>query len=180
MMWLLGRLPRQAFELSAYTLNALTGNVYLRFLGLRTAAERALESDQEAEAEHLSAELLRLAEQFRDDWNYGNAVHHAHLLLGRIALRREQVDRAAEHLLLAGQTPGSPQLGSFGPNMSLAQEYLAAGAEPEVVLNYLDLCGRFWGTGSSSLDAMSQAKLVAWKKTVADGGIPDFGANLYY
>jgi hypothetical protein len=180
MLSFLAGLPRQAFELSAYTLNALTGNIYLRFLGLRSAAERALAAGQAEEAEHLSQELLRLAEQFTGDWNYGNAVHQGHIVLGLVALGRGDEAQAAERLLLAGQTPGSPQLNSFGPNMSLAKAFLEEGGSREVVIEYLALCGRFWGSGTSAIDELSRARLEGWKRAVLEGEVPDFGANLYY
>lgn len=180
MVSLLSKLPRQAFELSAYTLNALTGNVYLRFLGLRTAAERAFEAGEIVEAEHLSKELLRLADQFNEDWNYGNAVHHGHLLLGRIYLKRQHVDAAGEQLLLATNTPGSPQLSSFGPNMLLAKEFLLSGGKEDVVLRYLDACSRFWGQGNDIIGEMATTRIEEWKEAIASSKIPEFGANLYY
>lgn len=176
----LSKLPRQAFELSAYTLNALTGSVYLRFLGLRSAAERAFEAGEIAEAEHLSNELLRLAEQYHEDWNYGNAVHHGHLLLGRIYLRRQDLSVAGEQLLLAANTPGSPQLRSFGPNMLLAKEFLESNGNPDLIVNYLDACGQFWGQGNDVMSEMAKTRIAEWKDAIVSGELPDFGANLYY
>ena len=65
------------------------------------------------------------------------------LTRGRIALRLGQPEAAAAFLLEAGRTPGSPQLNSFGPNMLLAKEMLAAGRK-EPVLEYVALVRRFW------------------------------------
>jgi hypothetical protein len=71
--------------------------------------------------------LLIQAESMKDNWNYGNAVHTANLVLGRIALADGDVEEAKCLLLLAGQTPGSPQLNSFGPDMLFAEELLEKG-----------------------------------------------------
>ena len=180
MLSFLSKWPRQAFELGAYTLNALTGNVYLRFIGLRSASERALESGEIVEAEYLSRELLRLAEEYNEDWNYGNAVHHAHLLLGRIYVKQQNLEAASEHLLLAGETPGSPQLRAFGPNMLLAKELLEFGGKREIVLAYLERCGEFWGKGPDGINEFAISRLAQWKREIQSGEIPDFGANLYY
>jgi hypothetical protein len=61
--------------------------------------------------------------------------------------------------------PGSTQLNSFGPEMTLSRELLEKG-ERDVVLQYFVLCRRFWASGSQQLDA--------WTKTVREGGIPKF------
>jgi hypothetical protein len=46
------------------------------------------------------------------------------------------IEEAKKQLLLAGKTPSSPQLNSFGPNMILAKELLDKG-EKDTVLHYL-------------------------------------------
>jgi len=92
-------------------------------------------------------------------------------VLGRIALRQGQIKLAKEYLLKAGQTPGSPQLNSFGPNMSLARD-LAEKGEKDVVVEYFDQCRKFWRMGTDKLDK--------WTKEVRVGIMPDFGANLVY
>jgi hypothetical protein len=81
------------------------------------------------------------------------------------------VETAKARLLDAGKTPGSPQLDSFGPNMELAHELLQKG-EKDVVLQYFDLCAKFWTMGGASLDS--------WRQTVKAGGTPDFGPSLNY
>ena len=107
----------------------------------------------------------------KDDWDYGNAVHTANLVLGRIALAAGDIDEAKRLLLLAGKTPGSPQLESFGPDMLFAKELLEKG-EKDVVIQYFTLCSAFW--------KMDDGKLAQWKTEVQDNEIPDFGPNVRY
>jgi hypothetical protein len=135
------------------------------------AAPAAFKSGDLAKAKLLSHKLLKQAEHWKKNWNYGNAVHVANLVLGRIALINKEPDKARSYLLEAGRTPGSPQLNSFGPNMLLASEMLEKG-ETEAVLEYFDLCAKFWEQGSS--------KLEDWKVAVSSGDVPDFGPNLRY
>lgn len=106
-----------------------------------------------------------------DDWNFGNAVHKGNLTLGRVALRAGDIEAAKKFLLEAGRAPGSPQLNSFGPNMTLAKELLEKG-EHDAVLEYFQLCAAFW--------EMDRGRLREWSPLVEKGVIPDFGANLLY
>jgi hypothetical protein len=94
-------------------------------------------------AKSLAQEYLQLAEKYRDDWNYGNAIHDANALLGRVAVVEGDLAAAKEHLLAAGTTTGSPQLTSFGPNLDLAAELLARG-ERGAVLQYLNQIASVW------------------------------------
>lgn len=156
----------------AYALGRLTGGRHVTFLGLRDAAERALRRGQLDKTSRLAQELLDLAEQYRHDFHYGNAVHHGHRLLGEVALRRGDIGRAREELLAAGRTPGSPQLNSFGPNMRLAKALLEVG-ERDVVLQYFELCGVFWKHDI-------QGSLSGWTAAVREGRMPEFRGNLIY
>ena len=142
-----------------------------RFYELGDMATEALEAGDAAKAEQYASELLQSAQQFKNNWNYGNAVHKGNIVLGRVALRRGDIPGAKQHLLAAGETPGSPQLDSFGPNMTLAKELLEKD-EREVVLAYLQICAKFWKMGGD--------QLRGWIATVKSGGMPDFGANLMY
>src|SRR6266508_279223 len=63
-----------------------------------------------------------------------------------------------------GTTLGSPQLDSFGPDFHLANELLARG-RTESVLEYLDLCRRFWTLGHDALDGWT-AELRAGRRPV--------------
>ena len=131
----------------------------------------ALAAGETVKATTYSQSLLEQAAGMVGDWNYGNAIHVAHLVLGEIALNSGDLPSAKNHLLAAANIPGSPQLNSFGPNMRLANLLLAKG-ERDVVIQYFDLCATFWEKRFSQLQA--------WKDVVLKGEQPKFGANLVY
>ena len=136
-----------------------------RFYMLTDMPELALSAGRPDEAAAHANALLEMAGKFRRDWNYGNAIHDANLALGHVALAKGDVQAAKDHLLAAGRTPGSPQLGSFGPDMSLAKALLEKG-ERDAVIEYLKLCGKFW--------KMGRERLKLWTKTLQSGGTPTF------
>jgi len=57
----------------------------------------------------LGAEYLELANTYRCNWNYGNAVHDANRYLGLISLKKGDTDAAVVYLREAGKSTGSPQ-----------------------------------------------------------------------
>jgi len=140
------------------------------FYKLPELAKRAFNAGDINKAEGYSRALLQMASQYPGDWNYGNAVYYGNFVLGRIAVQQGNLVQAGQYLLAAGATPGSPQLNSFGPNMTLAQELLAKG-QSDVVLQYFALCKNFW--------KMDRGKLDEWSATVRGGGVPDLSSNLY-
>lgn len=144
-----------------------------RFHQLRQKIDDAFKNNHIDLAEKLAKEYLTLAEENTSDWNYGNAIHHGNLILGRISLINGKKEEAKNFLIRAGSTPGSPQLNSFGPNMQLAKELLESG-ETQIVLEYLDLCEKFWNK------LVSWWKLRKWRRKIQYGKTPNFGANLHY
>lgn len=112
--------------------------------------------------------LNQLIPQFTTDWNYGNAIHKVNIAKGRLALLNGNLEAAKTHLIAAADIDGSPQLNSFGPNMSLARELLVQ-SEESTVLEYLEKCRVFWKHGDK--------KIAKWKTTIENGDIPDFGFN---
>ena len=148
-----------------------TGLERYRFSTGTPRARRALRRGRLDTAVRIAEETLTAAPRFMREWDYGNAVHHAHLVLGHVALARGSTDDAVKHLLEAGKTPGSPQLNSFGPNMGLARDLLVAGRKDDV-LQYFDLCRASWNDRYARLDE--------WTETVRAGDAPEFGANLNY
>jgi hypothetical protein len=142
-----------------------------RFYALNRAAKKALKEGKTEEARKLATELERLAPNYRNDWNYGNAVQDANQVLGRIALAKGDIAEAKKRLLASADSNGSPQMNSFGPNMQLAKDLLTKG-EREVVIEYFNRCGKFWEMGKD--------RLSAWTDTVRKDGTPAFGSNLEY
>jgi len=150
---------------------AAAATPYARWLALGDAGMWAVHSGKLDEATAHGTELLKDAANFPRDWNHGNAIHKGNLILGRVALRKGDVNEAKSRLLAAGRTQGSPQLDSFGPNMTLAEELLQRG-EKQTVLEYLDLCEKFWKLDNGSLSA--------WRLMIRNDKTPGFGAHLLY
>jgi hypothetical protein len=148
---------------------ALTANEYKSYL-LDDMTRCAFAADETNKARMYAEQSLQAAQTGNKDWNVGNEIFFGNFILGRLALKAGDVEQAKHYLIEAGKTPGSPQLDTFGPNMTLAKELLEKG-QTEVVLEYFDLCAKFW---------RYQPRLSQWIATVKEGGIPDFGANLDY
>jgi hypothetical protein len=142
-----------------------------RFYALGAAAKVSFNAGHAEQAKWLAEELQNMLSDFQTDWNYGNAIHDVNVVLGRLAVSEGRIEAAKAHLMAAGKTPGSPQLSTFGPNMSLARDLLRQG-EKDAVLKYFKLCAKFWGKKSS--------RLPQWTLEVQRGQVPDFGANLNF
>lgn len=140
---------------------------------LQELAINALVAGDNDKATEYATRLLKSAETRADEetkanWNDGNALHWSHIVLGKVALRRGDKEAAKTHLLAAGETSGSPQLNSFGPDMALAKSLTEAG-EKEAVIAYLTACAKFW---------KSRAKTIAkWNAAIEKGQIPDFAKH---
>lgn len=133
------------------------------------AAKDNFNAGQLTEAGRLARELLAADRQPNGP---GRPLHDAHMVLGRIALKEGNVGDAIERLHAAARdNPGDPGMNSFGPNMSLANDLLEHG-EREAVLQYFELCRRFWRSGHAHLDE--------WTATIKSGARPKFGPNLRY
>lgn len=129
-------------------------------------AQTAYQAGENDKARKYAGALLEAAAGQAESWNYGNAIHHAHTLLGLIALEENKLDDAKRHLLDSARHKGSPQLNSFGPGMELASGLLERG-ERKTVLEYLDLCSSFWRS--------SDGRLEKWRTLIRAGGAPDDG-----
>ena len=135
------------------------------FAHLPTAAAAAFHLSRFSEAKALAERCLALAPSYRDNWNYGNAVHLGHTVLGLLALQDGNNEAAILELHASGNTPGSPQLNSFGPTMHLAKSLLKTG-HVAPVLEYLKQCRAFWEMGGTWLDL--------WERRVREGHVPNF------
>lgn len=162
--------PKSRYERAMTELNSATTK-HERFYALTDASITSFEVGKLDNAKEYANELLKLAPSYRSDWNYGNAIHKGNIVLGRIAVSTDEIEKAKEFLLKAGDTPGSPQLDSFGPNMTLAKDLLEK-SENEVVIKYLEQCKKFW--------EMDRDKLDFWMFQINKGKMPEFGANMLY
>jgi tetratricopeptide (TPR) repeat protein len=105
-----------------------------------------------------------------DDWNYGNGVHDGQTILGLIAIKNGDIAKAREHLAESASIKGSPQLNSFGPHMDLAKALLEKG-QKDAVLDYLEMCGKFWSMGKD--------QLAKWNDEIRKEVTPDFKMRLW-
>ncbi len=183
---------KDAYSQVKEDLSVLTGAT--RYALLAGAAKLAVKASALDDAQAYAIELLNSATDPKD-WNYGNAIFFGNMVQGQVALRRGDLETARSRLLSSGNTPGSPQLNSFGPNMSLARDLLTDGAEVPIaglarraarvprqnvtssdarqtVLEFFDLCRVFWTMGGD--------RLQQWSQQVRAGVVPDFGSNLHY
>lgn len=128
---------------------------------LAWAAYRAGEM---AKAGEYAQAYLAGAGAFRNNWDYGNAIHDANTVLGLVAVSGGDIPGAVKRLAAAGETPGSPQLDSYGPTFELAAELLKSN-ERRAVLDYLDSILKFW----------KKEELVRiWQTNISAGQTPDF------
>jgi hypothetical protein len=137
-----------------------------RFYQLDKVAIAAFKAGDLGNARTHADELLTMAQEFPKNWHYGNAIYTANSVLGQIALANDNLADARTFLLAAGDTPGSPQLNSFGPDLTLASALLAKG-ETKTVLAFFDKVSRFWKSGTDRIEA--------WKKRIEKGETPSLG-----
>ncbi len=145
-------------EESEFTWNPSNQNVtskLSRFYHMEDLINSAYEEGSYDKATTLITEYLDLASTYRSNWNYGNAIHNSNQILGFIALEKNDVAGAANYLVEAGKSTGSPQLDSFGPNLDLANELLSRG-EKDAVINYLQGVKKFWDGNESTIDGWTQ------------------------
>jgi hypothetical protein len=133
-------------------------------------ARTAFEAGQRSKAESYANEAIEAAKH-GEFWWTGDAIHQGNVVLGRLALDRDDVPAADRYLLAAGKAPKSASLTTFGPNMALARDLLDRG-ERDVVIQYLEECRALWTT--------DRGKLAEWLALARAGLKPDFGPNVRY
>jgi len=127
--------------------------------------QHAYSAGEYATAADAAKELLSLNDAEPELWKDGQIEHDCNSILGLIAIQNGDIVGAKNHLTLAGQSSGSPALGSFGPDFSLAYELLNEGCRGEVIA-YLHACKIFWKSEGGRLDS--------WIAEIDKGKMPDF------
>lgn len=140
------------------------------FYDLPGAAFAALNLERDLEAADLARRSIASAAAFEQNWNYANALHTGHTVLGLLSLKDGNVPQVIEELQASADVSGSPQLNSFGPSMQLARQLLLRGRTAEV-LEFFNQCRQFWASGGLWLDI--------WTQKVKSGRVPNFLMNLY-
>ena len=141
-------------------------------------SQAALEAGFDLTTVKANAEAALANNTIKKSWNYGNKIYDNHTKLGRVALRKGNIEEAKKHLYAAGCTPGSPQLNSYGPDFVLARE-LAEQGEYDAVIAFLDQVARFWANPETNPPAYKQLAsdhlklLESWKKELQAGKIPN-------
>lgn len=141
----------------AHRLGGIYGPAALQF-----AMDAAIATGDVGDARGYALEVLE-----SDTGDLRDLEHRAHVVLGRIALIDGDTERAGESLLAAGSALATSS--SWSPNMRLARELLGRG-EREVVLEFFELCARFW----------ERDRPEEWAAVVRQGRIPDFDAEFLY
>src|SRR5204863_4474896 len=93
---------------------------------LARLAKAAFAASDYVRADAYAAEALEAARHGVFWWT-GDAIHQGNIVLGRLALRRNDIEEAKRRLIAAGRTPGSSTLASTGPGMQLAKDLLDKG-----------------------------------------------------
>jgi hypothetical protein len=135
-----------------------------RFYALDDHIKKAYAASDFAGAGKLATEYLELANTYRCNWNYGNAVHDANRYLGLISLKKGDTDAAIVYLREAGKSTGSPQLDTFGPELDLANALLKGG-RTEAVQVYLKDVKKFW--------KMDNGQVAGWLAAIDAGETPE-------
>ena len=149
-----------------------------RFHLLSYLPSAALAAGNIEKAQQYAHQLLESADERanaggRDLGVRNRAVHIGNLVLGLVELDKGNVALAGDYLLMSvrfeGKIPGYLEM--YGPNTLLAKKMIEKGKR-DLVNEYFDLCANFWRKEDRPLEG--------WKTTVANGGMPNFGANLRY
>jgi hypothetical protein len=123
----------------------------------------------------LATELILDFGQDADDVNYDSAAHIGNIVLGQVALRENNVQKAAEHLLIAIRAPLRKPT-SWLPEIdtTLARELHSAG-QKDAVLEYLKLCEGLWNLkNEKELFEYQSRALKKWQEQIRQGQTPSF------
>jgi hypothetical protein len=113
-----------------------------RFYELGWAAKCAFEAGKIFEAKEYAEELRMITPNYKDNWYYDEAIHVYNIVLGRVAVKQEQIEEAKKYLIEAGKTPNPESLNDT--DMSLAKDLIRIG-EYEVAAKFISICKPFWG-----------------------------------
>jgi hypothetical protein len=107
---------------------------------LKVLSSAAVAANDLDAAESFATELILDFGQSVDSYEYGDSTHLGNVTLGRAQLRRGNIEKAKEYLLVAIRAPlRQPKSSLFSIDMRLAKELYEKGVKAEV-LEFLNLC----------------------------------------
>ncbi len=133
------------------------GDEHRRVILLPALGRLAAEAGAFDQANAYAAELLASTAAPDPAW----AIHEADTVLGLVALKQGDFQKAGGYLLKSGQIDGSSALASTGPEMALANELLRYG-QIAPVFSYLKECEKFAKPGSEKLDDWRERLWAQW------------------
>jgi len=133
-------------ELRQLETDAARSNLPFRLPILPQMAKLALWLGRLEEAERYASEVLRLNRSVSSLDSGVEILHDANMVIGLVALRKGDLDRA-KRFLLASVPSGPFRLATSGPNLTLAKELLNKG-EGSTVVEYLERLRLVWGEGA--------------------------------
>jgi hypothetical protein len=144
---------------------SLSTEEFERFDSLQRLPFRAYAAGKMEKAQTYANQVLEASGNFKDSkWLYSLTVHRAHIVLGLVAVGRDQLKLAGEELIKSTEIDvPDPKLPWV--DLRLADALLDRG-ERQVVLEYLKACEGPWESGRESLQL--------WSATIRHGRRPDF------
>jgi hypothetical protein len=146
----------------------LPDNPFVRRGELSSVANFAFDAGAYDKAEEYAE--LAVAAHVERPFQEGTPLHQAHIILGRVALRRGDTDRAKEELRSSASVPISIQLRVSGPSTNLCHELLEHG-ERQAVVEFLDHCADLCPFPAGDT-------LRSWADAIRRGGNPGFRPNI--
>jgi hypothetical protein len=170
---ILQKVHSPAQELESLEINCFREGGYRRLASLPEMAKLALWLGDADKADRYAVEVLTLlSPRQRNPLDTdGKAIHDANMVLGVLALLKNDLERAKKCLIASARTEWSSfEARMAGPNLTLANE-LAKFGERETVTQYLETCPYFRKADRSGLTSK-------WIAEIHDGKVPDFGPFL--
>ena len=144
---------------------------YGDLLRMAEIAPAALEAGDTERAERYAHVVLRAAsrndERVQSGGLHGDLAYLAHIVLGKIAVRKGDLEDGSRHLLAAARAAKpSPRITTLGPDTQLPAEILRAG-DRDSVIAYFEAMRGVWRLG--------RRQLSDWITDLRAGKTPDFG-----
>ncbi len=176
------RLQRAVRERESWSLSKMEehyeGLKLQPFYFLNELLNHALKEKNWDKAEVYANDFLSTAQKFKSDWNHGNAIFYGNLALAGVAIKHEDKKAATRLIKRASLSPGSPQLGSFGPfnnqlYTSILTEIYNSG-ERRALIEFAKNCKHFITKNDPQVSKWSLDQIDRYIDQVSKNQAPDY------